>query len=79
VEWCDNVVGSGYSNFVGASDFMECRCGTAMGEETALSFEEAVVRFRVNVIGAVGAGFVCSIYPWWRCGGGGERVLGTYV
>jgi hypothetical protein len=72
VDCSDNVVGSGYSYCVGSSDFMEGRGGTAMGEEAASNFEEAVVRFRANVIGVVGAGFcffnlsVVAVCRRWR-------------
>jgi hypothetical protein len=72
VDCCDNGFGSGYNYGVGSSDFMESRGGAAMGKETALHFLEAVARFRVNVIGAIGAGFhfsnlsVVAVWKRWR-------------
>jgi hypothetical protein len=57
VDCCDNVAGNGYSDGVVPSDNMESRGGTTVGEKAAFNFDEAVARFRVNVIGAVGVGF----------------------
>jgi hypothetical protein len=60
-------------------DTMNYSCLQVSTLKATIDFEEAVVRFLVDVVGGIGAGFIVAVFSRWRYEVGGGYVLGTCI